>query len=178
MDLIPDPLPDRLFLLVMKRGPARPLIRTLIARFALRGPLVVLDGGNGFDAYSLARSIRRETPDVGGVLERVRLTRAFTCYQMLALLRRTASDRRPKVVLDLLATFEDDSVDEVDRDFLLRESISHLTRLSQAAPVVVCIHPPTGPAPGFSRMFDQVREAAGALFVEREDPGSPQPRLF
>ncbi len=178
MDLIPDPIPDRLFLLVMKRRAARPLIRTLIARFALRGPLVVLDGGSGFDAYAVARSIRRENPDVNGVLERVRLARAFTCYQMLALLRRTIPDRRPKVVMDLLATFEDESVDEVDRDFLLRESISLLNRLSRAAPVVVCIHPPTRPTPGFSRMFAQVREAAGALFVEPEEPPPLQPRLL
>lgn len=165
MDIIPDPTPDRLFLLAAGRGLARTILGEVITRFALHGPLVVLDGGNGFDAYGIARMIRRENPDVDGVLRRIWLARAFTCYQMLALLQGTVADRRPKVVMDLLATFQDDSVDPADKDFLLRESINILGRLSRFAPVIVCILPPATPTADFSRMFDQVREAVSNFIL-------------
>jgi hypothetical protein len=40
----------------------------------------------------------------------VRLSRAFTCYQMLALLAETPAGGPPTLVLDLLDTFYDESV--------------------------------------------------------------------
>ena len=178
MNLIPDPPQDQLLLLLAGRGGARPVLREIIARFALLGPLVVLDGGNGFDAYGLARLIRRKTPDVEAVLRRIWLARAFTCYQVLALLRGALPDRQPKVVMDLLATFQDDSVDPVDKDFLLQESLDLLIRLSRSAPVIVSVHPPAGPAPEFNRMLDLVREAASALIIQEDPAGPVQPRLF
>jgi hypothetical protein len=178
MSLIPDPPQDQLLLLLAGRGGGRPVLRELIARFALRGPLVVLDGGNGFDAYGLARMIRRKTPEVETVLRRIWLARAFTCYQVLALLRGALPDRQPKVVMDLLATFQDDSVSPVDKDFLLQESLDLLVQLSRSAPVVVSVHPPTGPVPEFNHMLDRVREAASALVVHEEPAGPYQPRLF
>lgn len=178
MEIIPDLTPEQLFLLLMRRSQAKPLLRDLIARLALRGPLVVLDGGNAFDAFGIARLVRRQTHQVEAVLERIRLARAFTCYQMLALLRGASADRRPKVVIDLLATFQDDSVAEVDKDFLLRECLSLLDRLSRSAPVIVCVCPPTGPAGGFSRMLAQVREVATAFYMEKSEPGPLQPALF
>ena len=42
----------------------RSLMLETAARFSLRGPVRVLDGGNHFNAYIVARSIRRFTADI------------------------------------------------------------------------------------------------------------------
>src|SRR4030065_337535 len=58
----------------------------LAARLAQRAPLRVLDGGNCFNAYIVALALRQQTTDVTAALERIRVSRAFTCYQMVTLL--------------------------------------------------------------------------------------------
>ena len=63
----------------------------ITAQLALRGEVTVLDGGNRFQAYPVAHLIRRQTPDVRAAAERLFIRRAFTCYQMLALLENTPS---------------------------------------------------------------------------------------
>jgi len=66
----------------------------------------VLDGGNRFNGYTLARAAcgRQE------ILNRITVARAFTCFQMLALLESTPASDGPFVILDLLRTFYDESV--------------------------------------------------------------------
>ena len=73
-------------------------------------------------------------------LERIHLSRAFTCYQMVALLRQTPSSPLPTLILDLLTTFADESVSDQEADYLVRQCEGHLQRLSRAAPVVVSAH--------------------------------------
>jgi hypothetical protein len=165
MNIIPDPIQDQLLLLAAGRGQARTIICEVVTRFALRGSLIVLDGGNGFDAYRIARMIRRENTDIDRILKRILLSRVFTCYQMLALLQGTVADRQPKVIMDLLASFQDDSVDPVEKDFLLHESVNILSRLSRSAPVIVSISPPTSPESDFNQMFEQVRDVASEFIL-------------
>jgi hypothetical protein len=169
-----------------------------IARLGEGGPVRVLDGGNRFNAYTVARAIRLadpstplgvETADVGlsrgdplrgrcapqtptrlEILNRITVSRAFTCYQVLSLLEsissaplgaetadgglsrgdplrgRCAPQTPPQlarpiqfppapalggiVVLDLLSTFYDESVQVGERKRLLRACITHLERLA------------------------------------------------
>jgi hypothetical protein len=49
---------------------------TLIARLGERAPVCILDGGNRFNAYTVAR-LAGGRPEV---LNRVTVSRAFTCY--------------------------------------------------------------------------------------------------
>jgi len=67
------------------------------------GELRVLDGGNRFNVYPVARAVRRYTPNLTASLGRICLSRAFTCYQMAALLAKTPADGLPILVIDLLA---------------------------------------------------------------------------
>jgi hypothetical protein len=66
----------------------------LAARLALRGELRVLDGGNSFNAYTVARNLGRLVGGGGSALEealqRIQVARAFTCYQVLTLLNRNS----------------------------------------------------------------------------------------
>ena len=63
----------------------------LAAQLAAHGPLRVLDGGNQFNVYPVARAIRRQTPDLNAALQRIVLSRAFTCYQMVVMLDEAAA---------------------------------------------------------------------------------------
>jgi hypothetical protein len=142
----------------------------------------VIDGGNEFDAFSLARSIRRQTPELEGAMDRAQTTRAFTCYQLLAILHQTPEDRRPKIILNLLATFQDESVELADRDFLLRGSLDQLRRLSRSAPVIASACPPSLHQADLARLFEQVQEAArNVLFLSepvKAQPSIPQLTFF
>ena len=83
--MLPSPVSGRILLLVAPDALAGHLF-DMVARLALQGPLCVLDGGNTFQGYPLARALRQQTRDIATPLRRVLLSRAFTCYQMAALL--------------------------------------------------------------------------------------------
>jgi len=95
------------------------------AQVGERCSLRVLDGGNRFNAYTVARAARGRQE----VLNRITVSRAFTCYQVLSLLESTPATKAPFVVLDLLNTFYDESVPIGERKRLLRSCIAHLERL-------------------------------------------------
>jgi hypothetical protein len=102
---------------------------TAIARLGEGTQVRVLDGGNRFNAYTVARLVRGR-PEV---LEHITVARAFTCYQVLALLESTPATACACVVLDLLNTFYDESVQAGERKRLLRACLAQLERLGQCS---------------------------------------------
>jgi hypothetical protein len=147
----------------------------LANRLAQRGPLCVVDGGNRLDIYGLARKARRDSPNLNGVLERIRVARAFSCRQMTALLDATPGGT-PLLVFDLLVTFydEDEALDERKR--LLGQCLRRLQRLSLSGPVVV------GAALGPSQddeLVEMLALATGKIWhFEQDRGGETQPRLL
>jgi hypothetical protein len=140
---LPTPQTGKISLVIAPRQ-VSPQMMTMLATLALRGRVVVVDGGNRFDGYALARELRRQTPRVQETLKRILLSRAFTCYQTMALLAKLPVDGTPVVVLDLLATFRDENVSWGKRRRLLDSSLNLLKRISACAPVAVwaCTHAP------------------------------------
>jgi hypothetical protein len=130
------PLSNHLMVVVAPQA-GRTVMLELAARLALTGPLLVLDGGNQFNVYPVARALRRVTADLPATLGRIRLARAFTCYQVSVLLSDTPVSHTPTLVLDLLSTFYDENVALSESQRLLAGGLFHLRRLSQSAPVVV-----------------------------------------
>jgi len=164
------------FLLVAARSTLKSSMPPWIAHLAAAGWLRVLDGGNCFNVYGVARALRCYTPQVTEALERIAVARAFTCYQMATLLAETPTSVTPTLVLDLLVTFGDENVKRGERTRLLDECISHLRRLSQAAPVAVSVslRPDLDNA-----MLQRLEEAAGQSWrLEAEAAPVVQPRLF
>jgi hypothetical protein len=138
------PLPGKGEIVVLQ-SPPRDLLLSLVAALALNGPLLVLDAGNQFDAYRLARLIRRQTADLYQVLEGVRVSRAFTCYQVVALFEQLPLVAMPHVIFDLPATFYDESVTAAESHRLLRIALYHVRRVSRVAPMVISVRPPHSP---------------------------------
>ncbi len=135
----------------------------LAADLALEGPLRVLDGGNCINIYPLARALRRRTANLSAALRNVRLARAFTCYQMLALLMETPADGTPTLALDLLATFYDESVPLYESQRLLRLAVLELLRLRAAGPLIVSARPPGLPAANRKPLYAALLSAAEEL---------------
>jgi len=143
---------------------------------ALRGPVRVLDGGNCFNVFRVARHIRRQTPRLYEALDRITIARAFTCYQVVTLVQGTPPEGPPKLVLDLLATFCDESVSASESQRLLAIVIDHLRRFRQHGPVMVSTRLP--PQPERAPLVEMLRAAADQIY-EREAAPEPQPlRLF
>ena len=148
---------------------------TAIARLGEGAPVRVLDGGNRFNAYTLARMARGRPQ----VLERITVSRAFTCYQVLSLLESTPATPSPFVVLDLLNTFYDESVQAGERKRLLRACLTQLKRLEAAAGGAVSVHPPAVPSQAALELLGLLQAASAEVYFVQPAPAPPEPlRLF
>jgi hypothetical protein len=152
----------------------------LIARLACRGRLRLLDGGNRFDVYRCNLAVARQLGGQSGglleVLERIHLARAFTCYQMVALLEEIPAQPVPTLVLDLPATFYDENVSLAESLRLLQACLGELRRLNRLAPVAVSARP--GSPGGRPELLEVLQEAAARVW-RLEAPAPPPPlRLF
>jgi len=177
MDALTFPLSNRLMVLTAPHA-ASTLMLELSARLSAAGELRVLDGGNRFNVYPVARAVRRCTPDLTGALARIRLSRAFTCYQVAALLAETPADGLPTLVIDLLATFYDDNVKLAESQRLLADCIPHLKRLSQFAPVVASARPPVPLCVEKEVLADALQAAAGGSWQLEALPAPKMPTLW
>ncbi len=152
------------------------LLLDLAAELAGRGPLLVLDGGNRFNAYPVARRLRDPA-----ALERLRVARAFTCFQMQALLQSTETDGPALLVLDPLATFNDENVPSSERKHTFRGCVAELARLSQRRPVGIGVLDRPDPL-GLAEYLVERASRGGNVHIYRfEAPpvaALPQPRLF
>jgi hypothetical protein len=176
MDILPTFLPGSLIVIYASQA-AREQVSTLSAELALRGSLTVLDGGNRFQPYRVAQLLRQHTAQVDSAAKRLFIRRAFTCYQMLALLEGTPTLRQPYLILDLLATFYDDHVNEREARRLLEACLLQVERLRQIAPVVITLAPP----PTDERAFLIEMVCARTEHVLAQEVPAPQiyqPALF
>jgi hypothetical protein len=138
LTLFKMPLPPKRFLAIGAHALSDRMLQ-LISSLALRQTVTVLDCGNRSNMYAVARLIRPYTSDPVSVMNNIRLSRAFTCYQVLAMIRATAKNPPggPLVLLDLLATFLDEDVELKDSQRLLNHSLDILENMSHLAPVVI-----------------------------------------
>jgi hypothetical protein len=135
------------FLVLVAPHAGRENMLVIAARLALRGPLRVLDGGNRFNAYLVARMLRYlGTDDLTQSLRQIQIARAFTCYQMVKLLEETPVQGFPLLVIDLLDTFN----------------------IGQQATVVVSLRPPRPPLADPTGLLETIQEAADQVWFQAE----------
>lgn len=156
---------------------AREASSLLIAQLALRGAVAVLDGGNRIQPYRIAHLLRQRTTEMEAVVNRLFIRRAFTCYQMLALLQNTPSLPQPYVLLDLLATFYDEHVASREAGHLLEACLQQVERLRHMASVLITLAPPLTWERAF--LVQQVCAQADQIFTgEPSASRTHQPTLF
>jgi len=182
MNIISIPMPCGLRL-VIARHAAQPRMLELAARLAALGSLRVLDGGNQFNPLPVARTLRSLTLQLEPALAGIRISRAFTCYQALALLEQETLPNRPVLVLDLLNTFYDESVPLPEARRLLGFCLKHLRRLAATAPVVVSARPPKPVCADRAPLLEDLRAACPLVFEEGDEedlaslPSNSHPHL-
>ena len=167
METLPIPLSRSLTVFCAPTANGEP-VSQLIAELALRGPVTILDGGNCLPVYRLLRLLRLRLPDIAAAAGRIFVQRAFTCYQMLALLENAPALPQPHLLLDPFATFYDEQVPLPEVRRLLEGCLRQLERLRQLAPVLVALPP----AHGEERLFlvEQVCAIADRLYVTEFSP--------
>ena len=165
----------------------RSLMLETAARFSLRGPVRVLDGGNHFNAYIVARSIRRFTADIDSALTRISLARAFTCYQMEALLsdavmqvQHQPQQVQPPVTLvfDLLATFYDENVNLAERQRLLMLCRRYFKAMSTRSPLLISLRPAQPSRPDQQSLLDEMLAFVDDVWQAEAPVPAAMPRLF
>ncbi len=136
--------------------------------------LRVIDAGNWFNAYTVASRLRqladRSTQtSITPFLARIQVARAFTCFQVAALLHKAAAQTTPSsgpvLVLDILGAFHDENVGYAERLRLLRNCLPTLGSLRRGGPVLVSARPGD---PAFTALLI---EAADALIQIPSEPG-------
>ena len=168
--------PRQLHLVIAPHRIQRQMMTLLTARMALNGRVRLVDAGNCFDGYGLARQLRLQTSYWQQALERVSVARAFTCYQVETLLTETVADAAPTLVLNLLDTFYDENVKLPERLRLLEVSLSELRRLCRTASVAVSTSLPTHSQP--VELLEMLSASAGQVW-SYEEPQPVEPlRLF
>ncbi|MGE5377922.1 MAG: hypothetical protein ACM3XO_22910 [Bacteroidota bacterium] len=175
---LPLPLKPNQLIVICSPSAAREQAAALTAELALCGAVTVLDGGNRFPAYQTMRMLRRRTANILSIANRIFLRRAFTCHQMLALLESTPALHQPYLVLDLLATFQDENVPTWEVSHLLDRCLAQLDRLCLEAPVIISLAPPRT---NQERLFLFERVCAKSdrrIDIEIPYPVTTQPSLF
>lgn len=166
------PLPNELLVVFGPHGGAAAML-DLAARLSLLGPLYILDCGNRSNMYRVAKTLRFLTSDPAAKLKNIRLSRAFTCYQVVALLDKLASSARaPVLILDLLSTFMDESIQVVESRLLFESAMNRLLQVSRLSPVVVSARPLLSLSSPRFGLLQQLKEGASQVW---EECALPQP---
>ncbi len=164
------------------------LIFKPIAQLAGSGqPVYVVDGDNSFRSYRIARHARDLQLDLRLALAQVQVSRAFTCYQLAAIverLRRRAAAADDSglncagiLCLGLLGTLYDEDVAWPEAQRLLQEVIEHLKVLAARWPVIVTVRPPSARAHnrlGLIQVLMQQADVVRILEPEARDERSVQ----
>jgi hypothetical protein len=168
--------PRQLHLVLAPHRAQRQMMTVLTARLAVTKRVRLVDAGNCFDGYGLARQLRQRTSSWQAALDRVSVARAFTCYQVETLLTESVADFSSVLVLNLLDTFYDENVKLSERVRLLEVSLSELRRLCRSASVAVSASLPNRDQPG--ELLEILASAAGQVWsFEEPQPAEPL-RLF
>ncbi|MCA9923555.1 MAG: hypothetical protein KC421_14350 [Anaerolineales bacterium] len=147
----------------------------VIARLALSHPVQVIVGGNRFDAHQLARIIRGHTVHLDQTLARIQQARPFTCFQAIKLLEETESTT-PLIIIDMLTTFYDENISDLESMRLTAIAVTHLQRIGQQAPVLVTLRPLTASTrPG---LIKQIQTIADNVYWFEPSETTFQPPLF
>jgi hypothetical protein len=141
--------PGEVTLCTGARVAVEPVLELLYAGSALaKGRISLLEGANRFHPYRVGELGRAFGVDPTETLHRIRLARAFTAYQMVALVDGWAAEarRHPPTLLvahDLPALFAADEVPDDERAALLRHVARTLRTLADSVrvPLLVTLNP-------------------------------------
>lgn len=118
----------------------------LMGLLSARGlPLTLVDAAQAFDPYLVARIGRFKGIPPRLLLERIRLSRAFTCHQLVTLLCETLprdGRKEPLFILGPCGLFYDDQVALKERQALFKQVLRSLKGLKERGQRIFLFQPP------------------------------------
>lgn len=181
MDAITLPESNQLYAVIGGHAAVDRLL-DLAARLALRGPLLLLDCGNRANPLPLVRELRRLTLDPMRAMGNIQVARAFTCFQVKALLEQVAffPAQQPLLIFELLATFYDESVSYDEGCRLLEQSLHCVRHVRRSAPVLISARQPPTEFPERAAFVEMLCGVADQYWVEEKPMPRPpaQPPLW
>ncbi len=165
---------------------------TLAGRVVLGGRTVLyVDGANAFDPYILSRLARDAGQSPKAVMQRLRLTRAFTCHQLETLIVERLSSaiahHHPGLVVisGWSHLFHDENVPLREAFRLLQNTARRIRSLTEAGQPVLATHPEEPVTPRLKPLGEmltraadgvaRLREEEGLILVSREKPRDSTP---
>jgi hypothetical protein len=140
-----------------------PTLLRVIGKLAETGPVRVVDGGFMFDIIVAFQNTGRKIE----IAERIQVSPATDCHQMLSVLETMDNEPAPFVVLDLLRTFTYTNVDFKERKHLLNKCLEQLDRLAESSGGLVSVHVPNVLCQAEQELLDMVIVAADQMnYVE------------
>ncbi len=151
----------------------RPLAAAAAAWGAARStPVLVVDAANRFDPYGLVREARARGLAPREALARVRITRAFTCHQLVRLLQEILPPALEPGCLVLLlgpvSLFYDEQVPLAEQRRLFRDLTQLLGRIKSQAALLLL--QPLMPKEANNRHFGKLLAPLIDYFVEVGTP--------
>jgi hypothetical protein len=164
---------------------------TLAGRAVLSGRTVLyVDGANAFDPYILSRLAREAGQPPKAVMQRLRLSRAFTCHQLETLiverLPSAIAHFRPGLVVisGWSHLFHDENVPAREAFRLLQNTVRRIKSLTEAGQPILATHPEEPATPRLKPLREilvraadaiaRLREEEGRILVDREKPPDPR----
>ena len=137
-------------------------LRRYLVRLAVRVPIRWLVCGNYLDLQRLIYAVALQAGDsYYDILENnIVISRAETCYQVVALLCKTQAAKTPTFISDLLVNFYDEKVRDDEATELFSEGIQTLKQLSRTGPVIVSASAGTT---GRTQLYTMLRQNAGRI---------------
>jgi hypothetical protein len=167
------PLPSQVVAVAARDSFTHPLVIQSLAAHAARGErLGVLIGHNRFDVYALSRLAIEHGLDPRPMLERIELSRAFTCHQLhrrILTLGTPHTERWSALyVLGLLDTFYDEDVKQYEARRLLSECLVKLKEIAAGGlPVLITVSAPQ--EPGREHFLEMVAGQADMYWAPVEE---------
>src|SRR5215216_6086317 len=145
-------------------------IMELITQWVLRGPVYLIAAGEWMPQHDELRySVYKHTVVFDEALDRIILSRPFTCLQLLDLLMEADQQNNPVLILDFLHLFYNPDVDLSLRHSTLEECCRYLKRLSFSNPVAVLV--PDLAVEEYRRFFPLMAAIADEI-IEQKIPSS------
>ncbi len=147
--------------------------------------VIVLDGANRFDPYRVSSFARKASIPPVRLLKRIRIARAFTCYQMATLIRErlvssleqaeetTRQEKSWVILLGLVAPFLDEDVSEREARPLFERSLKKIEEVAAGGIPFLLFEPSTVPDPKrayLMRRLFQFSDLIWRISLDEEGP--------
>ncbi len=131
---------------------------------------IFVDGGNGFAPYLLSELATASGEHTKEVLNRIMISRAFTCHQLASLVKETASIAKTfpanlVAVSDILHLFTDpeSEIDNYEIEMILSKILEHLKKMASNGTIVAVT------ADASNRWFDRMIESCSDIVLTIND---------